>query len=351
MQTAAVEALAPHPYQRRTLLVRNQRRFATPDCVFELLSEARRHRIDGPDRARRWAHLAWIAAERSPWEGRRRLQALAAAELGNALRLLGDWPSSIAHFRLAQSLAVGCPAEQMEVDILHASLLIQQERWVECWDRLQRASDAAGDDQGARYRIASKRGIAAKECGRFLDALELFREARELAGEPAERLAAMHNAVTVYADAGWWADGLDLYRRMEPHHPTMGELWCGRAGWLHGRLLHQAGDADAAARELQRARETVERYCRYWDLAEIVCDEADAWLAAGRPEEVVELAVVAETAFRAVGLEKRAARAAGLLRAAGVVEGARAVLVVREMLRARRVATPGALTGQPSGSP
>lgn len=346
---ASAHELAVHPQARRIILVRERRVYATTERAEGLLAEARRHRLDRPERATRWASLAWMAGERVGGPEGAQVMALAAAEDANARRLLGQWRRAESLFRLAWSQLPtrGGPAE-LEILLLESSLAIQREQWVRAWDDLQRATELATalGDLAAMYRALSKRAIACKETGGYVEALELLRDARDMAPDGAERIRSLHNAVVVYCDAGWWRDGLRHSDSLQPHYAMLGSLWRARGDWLRGRLLGGADDWDRAARRLTRARMEIATHSRYWETAEVLCDEAEALLRAGRVERVRGLADVAVVAFQAIGLEGRADRAAGLLRVAGTAEGARAMLVLRQMLRARRIgAPPGASRG------
>lgn len=346
--SAQAHELAVHPQPRRVMLVRQRRVYATPERAESLLAEARRHRLDRPDRASRWAGLAWMAAERVGGVEGLRLQALAAAEDGNARRLLGQWRRAESLYRLAWSrLPERGGGEELEILLLEASLAIQRETWARAWDLLHRATrlaEARGDPDGL-FRARTKCGLASKEAGRYVQALEYLRDARDVAPTPGERVHALHNGVVVYADAGWWRDGLAYSEVLGPYYQALGPLWSARGDWLRGRLAGQAGRWELAADCLRRARVAIEAHCRYWETAEVLCDEAEASLRAGRVEEVGELAYIAAEAFRAIGLERRARRAAGLLRVAGTVEGARALVVLRGMLRARRTSAPPGARG------
>lgn len=306
------------------------------------LAQARRYRVERPDRASRWASYAWIAAEGLAGPDGQGLRALAAAEDANARRLLGDWPAAESKIRLAHSqLRPGMDAQRLEVSLLEASLAIDREQWVRAWDRLQWSTDMARQrgDPEALYRAMSKRGIACTTVGRYSEAMTLFCTARQVAGHRYDlRLEALHNLLGVYAAAGWPRDGLRFLEVIEPLYADAPAILVGRRWWLEGRLLCQAGQPLDGAARLRDARQVIAEHHRYAELAEVVCDEAEAWLQAGEPGETMELARVAEKAFAAVGLARQASRAAGLLRCAGVMAGGLAISAVRTLLRARRTA-------------
>ena len=340
LSRAEIDRLATHPQERRVIMIREGRRYRGIEAAAGLLAKARGHRVDRPDRASRWAALAWLAAEGLPGVEGARLRALAAAEDGNAQRLCGHWRSAESRFALAHSqLGTGMEPERLEVQLLEASLATQREQWIRVWTLLQSATETARrlGDSGALYRALSKRGIACTDTGHYVEAVRLFVEAVEVAEDrPALRLEALHNAVAVYAEAGWPRDGMERYQRIAPYYSTLGPLWQGRAAWLRGRLEGQLGRHDESAASLRAARETIAEHRRYWELAEILCDEAEAMISAGQVEGVAELAGVARQAFEAVGLGRRAARAAGLMRSAAAMGGFRAIATVRGLLRDRR---------------
>lgn len=342
----AVAALIEHPEGRRALVARNHPDFATAQAALDLVQQARVHRVRRPDRASRWAMLALEAAARVKGQMGARITALACVEDGNARRLLGEWELSEERFAAAHQALAGLEegGELLELRIVEASLAIQREEWIRAWDLLQAATVQAErcGDRSAMYRATIKRGIACKERRHYEVAVDLFLAARELAGDErhVRRMECMHNILATYADAGWLEEGLALWGAMEPHYRALEDPHLETRGrWVWGRLLRSLHPG-AAAPVLQRVRADLIAENHAWETAEALCDEATAWIAAGEPLRVLELVTVAQAAFGALGLEKRAARAAGLFRLAANLGTVRAICQVRELMRARRTTPP-----------
>lgn len=339
--TEAVTLLRDHPRARRVMIADQYRRLHTDEAARGLLAEARGYRSARPDRAREWARLAWHSACRLTGDNGRGLQALALAEDGNACRLLGLWRRAGDRLGLAEDRVAVEPESEaaLEVRLLVASYAIQAEQWMRALDALADATRLANahQDRDALYRATLKRGIAAKEMGRYADAVDLCREARRIAGPEQwhQRLVALHNGVTALVDAGMYGDAAETLRVMAPQYQRAPQPAKARRLWLEGRIAGGLGRWGEACRALREARLGMVEGAHYWEAAELVADEAEALFHEGRLGEVFALAEASLGMFESMGLERQAERAAQRLRlaAAGMVG---AITSFRRLLRQQR---------------
>lgn len=341
--TKAIRLLEGHPAGRQAIIAGNHPGLHSEGAVREILDRARSYRSELPVEASRWAMLAWSAALRVQTPAGPELQALALAEDGNARRLLGQWDRAEDRFRRAEELLADRPdtPAALEISLLISSLAIQREQWpraLAALDKSARLAQALGDD-GALCRSLLKRGIALSELGEYAQAIEACLEARTVAGpsRPVERLRALHNAAVIYVDGGWYEAALAVHRGIERYYADAPPHLQAQGVWLRGRIDCGLDRWIEGAQRFAVARELLAAGSYHWELSELLCDEAEAYLRIGRVGEVLALAGVAAAAYRAMGLAGRARRAASLFRAAAGGMGAIAALAAaRRMLRAQR---------------
>ena len=340
--SSAVHLLEDHPKLRRVMLAGHHARLHTEEAVRELLAHTAALRSEHPRQAGEWAMLAWQAATHLRTAAAPGLQAISLAEEGNAGRLLGQWSRAEMRFARALELVEGSPPglAAMEVHLLLASLAIQREQWARALASLEVAQPVADGlaDSGARTRVLFKRAFVERGLKRYREAVAADLAAWRIAGpeRPVEQLRALHNVTVTYADGGWPEAAREIQAGIAPWYNEAPHHLQAEGLWLRGRIACGLGSWDEGAEHLHAARCMLETRGYYWELAEILCDEAEAYLRIGRLTEVLELAPVAEAAHRAIGLEHRARRAASLLRAAAGGRALLALTTLRRHLREQR---------------
>jgi tetratricopeptide (TPR) repeat protein len=293
--------LAPLNPEEQLILVRSERRFASPHLVRILVERSHALRYRDPEQMLYLAHLAQTISESCSIEdlgSELRLSDLRAKAWGmyaNALRLgskLVEAEAAFAKARLYLTRGTGDPPLKARLREQEASLQIFQRRF----DLAIELAEEAGEiyrELGEVHSLAStlvQKAIASLYEGNAEIAARLLNRAIPLIDheeDPHLLLAACHNLVRCYIDLGCPEQGLKLYfKASELYQEFKDQLIRLRAAWQEGQLLRDLGHLRKAETSLLRARRGFLEQGLPFEVALVALDLSAVYVKLGEFEEV-----------------------------------------------------------------
>jgi tetratricopeptide (TPR) repeat protein len=294
-----LEELEAASLARQEMLVRNTRRFLSPDLAKLLLERSHSFRYGDPHQMLWAARLAVVIAERliseDPAEERRHSDLCATCyfQLSNALRALGDLAGAESATHSAQEFLQHGAGSLIARALVYeglGSLRTAQLRYHEAVHHYAAAVELLRDTGRAELvgRALVGQAIAAGESGAPEDALELLFEAiPKVEVDTRLTLAACHAVVRFLIDCGRideaacrWIELRSLYTKLD--EPILRI----KASWLEGLLLKAQGRYQAALKMLEDARSGLRERRLGYDGALVALDMADCYFRLGRTQEL-----------------------------------------------------------------
>jgi tetratricopeptide (TPR) repeat protein len=278
------------------------------------------------------------------------LRARAYAELGNARRIVNDFPNAEADFFRALRCAkagTGNPMIRAEILWLAASLY----RAARSFETASLLLDQAYEiylRSGERHlagRTLISQGIARAYAGRTLDAAESLQNGLRLADrerDPALFLAGAHNLIRLLIDEGHFADAREsirLYAGLYRQHGALFDRL--RLRWLEGLIAAGLGEPAEAEVAFLEARAGFAEHRLAYVEALISLDLAALWLTQGRTAEIGALLAEVLGTFRALGIRREAIAVLLMLEEAAQAERLTASLVTSAAARLQKLEGEG----------
>jgi tetratricopeptide (TPR) repeat protein len=227
------------------------------------------------------------------------LQARAAAALGNALRIRGDFGAAEKCFQGAErslKSGTGDPVEKAHVLLLKASLRGNQQRFRDAFqllDRVMGFGRRCGDSHLCGKAMIT-RGFLLGLAGDPEAAIRHLTEGLQKvdpATDPRLVIVARHNLTLYLAEGGRYAEALRLLENARPLYYQVGDqMGLLRLRWLEGKIASALGhfrEAEAFLRGVQK--ELIDRELGY-DAALLSLDLATIYARQGRGPEMRRLA-------------------------------------------------------------
>jgi len=318
MLWAELSAMPPEEQIRR---MGNDRRFASPELIRQLIDGSRAVRFENPEKILHLAHLACLAAELcsvdetgSP-ERLADLRSQGWRQYANALRVRGKRRESEAAFARAQRYCeegTGDPPVRAKLFAQMVSLRIFQRRF----DDAVRLADEAGriyKEIGQTNAFASamvQKAVAELYAGDPEAAVRTLNRAIpriDPAEDPHLLLAACHNLVRCYIDLGRPEQALSLYfEARDLYREFQDSLILLRAGWQEGQLLRDLGHLHAAETALLHAREGFIEQGQLGETALVSLDLASVYVNLGDMEKLAEVVATTVPICRTLGVDREA---------------------------------------------
>lgn len=309
--------LERHTAEERLAMVKAGKDFWSPGlCVLVCEKSVEAAANDG----REAEELSWLAVEiarRVPGgkARRARLEGLAQAFVGNALRVRGQLPSADQAFKISAELwrqGTGTFHELIDpsrVLDLEASLRRAQRNLRLSLDLLERAFPLARSAR-ARGRILLLRAKALEEKGDHVEALAVLDEAEPYvfqAGDLHHIFAFGINRLTVLCNLdrlGEAAAGVKEIRALADRlHSAFHQT---RVRWLEGRVAAGFGQVEKAVAALREVVDAFAARESTYDCALVLLEVAVLLLRQGKAEEVCRLTSQLEPVFEANGVHREA---------------------------------------------
>ncbi len=243
------------------------------------------------------------------------LQARALLELANSYRVVGDFARSEAAFLRALDLAARGSRDPLLVAALAdraASLFVAQRRFAEAFRLLDAVHDlyrSLGDLHLAGRALVSK-GLHAGYAGYPEQALELLSaglKSIEPQSDPMLFAAAIHNTLLFTIDCGRFLTARRLLRDARRLTDFYGEpLNALRLRALEGRIACGLGDLDAAERAFDEVRRGFVDRALPYAAAIVTLDLLAVWLRQGRAAEIRAQVDELLATFQAFGIRREA---------------------------------------------
>jgi tetratricopeptide (TPR) repeat protein len=239
------------------------------------------------------------------------LRATSWKERANALMRLGQFPAALDSLDRAERLYRRLPGPALGlaiVALVRAGVLYEQQRLEEAAalaEQAERSFDHLGDAKRRADALFLRAGIRYE--ARDLDtAVSLFRQIVDSGEENNEirRVAhGSHGAGVCEVERGNLGEAslhfhkaLVIFREIGPERFRIATEW-GLA-----RVVLRGGKLDEAIRRLRAVAADFERIGMLTDVALVGLETAEAWLAIGRPKEIVELGRHLFTVFTKAGM-------------------------------------------------
>jgi len=297
--------------EREARIVGARTRFRSR-ALAELLVETGRELVrEDPAEARSLAELVptvllWTpGALEHPWSHVLRLRAL--AHRANAQRVAGDLVAAGETFRQVRALANARPPADPEVELelgsLEASLRIDQGRFVEAVDLLDRSiqmQQGMGDGRGLSRSLVQK-GICLAESGAHAAATAAMRKAIALLSPETDEplyVGAVLNLALCLCEADDHAAAREV---VESHRSLFGrqtDAWSTlKREWIEGRIALGLGELETAERLLGAVRHAYLERNSGLDAAMVSLDLATLLLRQGRTSELKEISRLIQPVF------------------------------------------------------
>ncbi|MFL6264187.1 MAG: hypothetical protein ACJ76Y_31260 [Thermoanaerobaculia bacterium] len=335
--------LTQYPVGRRTLLVRNCRRFHTWGFCEVLLSRSQEQNFQEPALGESLALLAvevldYLEPSVYGSEPLEDLRARAWAYVGNSRRIKADLQGAEEAFTFAFSflrLGTGEPMERALLLDLNASLLTKQRRFSRALSHLRR-SVAIFLELGERHRagralvkMSSVHAVAGEpEKAIFLlhQALRLIDPARE----PRLLLIAWSNLIDDLTETGQFMEAQKLLVKVGPLYRKFPQPWFKNARtWIEGKIARGLGQAEQAESLLLMARDGFLFADAAYDTALVSLDLASLYAQQGRTAELKRLSEEMLPIFSSRQIHREALAALDYWRQAVEAEQACTALVAK----------------------
>jgi len=336
-----VEELLEHPHKRRLTLIRNSRRFQTPELCELLIDKGYDQRFSDVTLGVELTDLAIAVGQQlddevyGPGEARD-LVGRAWAYHGNAQRVASDLRQADKAFQEASR----CFAEGLKGDLDKAllcrftALLLRARREFEEAHSLQNQAIELylrqGETLRGAYVMADQAlgvlygGEPERAIPRFEQAFELFLEL----GEERGIASVQHNLALCLTEMGQNEKALEMVAEVRPLLQSFGDfVSLIRLRWLEGKILHALGRDWPAEEALVEARDAFIEELIGYDAALVCLDLATVYAGLGRTAEMRELAERMLPIFQSRDVHREAMAALILFREAAQAETATLALV------------------------
>ena len=286
----------------------------------ELLIYVHRCLPGRPQDALRFAGLALLVLDHAPESPHAiDVRVRATAHVGNVVRIRGGLQAGhiVETARWIMNHAdLANPLTAAEVDWIEGTLRRHQRRFDEALPLLQRAA-IAYQKYGApldSYRVALSLALVYQDMGDYQRAAEIPLVVMAADVPPYLRIAAAQNVALAWADAGHTEQAAALIEEAEEILVQADPLTRTRSSWIKGRIAKGLKDWDAAEFHLRAAAHGMRRLEKPYDVALIHLDLSAVFLAAGRSNEVRQLAEELVAVFDGFGVHREAITALALYR-------------------------------------
>jgi len=307
------------PTLRQQFLVRNSRRYLSPDLARLLAERSFELRFQDPRRMLRAAQLAATIAERLQEEGSGNaaqladLRASCTSQLCSALRVTGDLSGAEREITTALS-ALRRGTGEAALRALVLTSLGALRKWQCRYESAIRAYEEAAEiyrDLGKRHELANVlvgHAAALLYTGDPESGLALLYEAMpKIEGErdPRLTLAACHAVVNCQMDAGHIEDASLKWIELRFLYEQIGDpLMRLKGQWLEGRLMIAQGVIPAGIRLLEKTRAKYQEHGMAYDAAVVAVHIAQGHLSLGRHDRARSLIAEVAPVFRDLNVEK-----------------------------------------------
>ena len=326
--------LAPHPQERRLLLVRNSRRFRSLGLCELLIDRAFEMGFEDLALAVDFGRLAIEVADLldcsdSKAEILQDMKCRAHSILGNALRISGSLAEANEHFGLAEQCLSQGTGDQLE-----RARHLELKSYLAGENRQFSIVFSLLDEAIRIYRLHNEyhrlgrtliiKGHQLGEKGDVSGAVAALKQGLgyiDISSEPRLALVAKHNLVKHLYQAGRYHQALALLPETRELHKQMGsEMDRVRFRWLEGTILRESNDLEAAESILQQVKDVfIERKVAH-DSALVSLDLAAIYHRQGRTAELKQIASEMLTIFHALRINREAIAALVLFQKAVEVE-------------------------------
>jgi transcriptional regulator with XRE-family HTH domain len=332
--------LRPYTARERRALVKEAGEFHSWALCELLCAESIRAAADHAARSIELAELALeVALSVGGEEGWRWLvEGYARAFLGNALRVAGELAAADRALARARELwTAGAAADTGVLDgarllDLESALRIDQRRFAEALELLDRALAAAGGDEARARRLLAK-SQALEEMGKCDQALGALRQAAPLldgASEPRLRWMLLFHLALNLCLLGHAAEAQEGMGELRLLTIQLGNaLDTARLRWLEGKVAAGLGNLPEAVAAFQEVRVRFADQGIGYDAALVTLELAELLATAGRTAEVKALSQQTVPVFRKLGIHAEAQRALQVFREAAESERLSAELAHR----------------------
>jgi tetratricopeptide (TPR) repeat protein len=340
--------LLEQPPGRRSLLIRNSRRFQSWTLCQRLIAHSFELGFSDPSKSLEFGELAAEVAERLPRDEVNPrlvedLKGAAWAQIGNAQRIISDLRKADEAFQIAShclSRGTGDPLELANLCDLESSLRRAQRRFDESRELLTRAIVLYREmaETQLEGRALIKMAMVSLAQGEPEPAIELLRQAFELidaALEPRLAYSAQTNLVLCLIESGRFLEAqAALSRAHRLQRQSGNELDLLRLDWLQAAIATGLGQLEMAEELLLRTQREFARYGIGYTAALVSLDLAAIYAKQGRTAEMKQLAQEMLPIFRSRDVHREAMAALLTFREAVQAEQASAALVrhVRDYL-------------------
>jgi tetratricopeptide (TPR) repeat protein len=309
------------PREAQLTLVEEDKRFAVPQLIQQLLDRSHAVRYQDPEAMLHWARLARAISSRSTVgavgsaERLADLQAKAWGQYGNALRVAGQLREAEGVLVTAQRyLEVGTKEPFLKASLQehNASLYIFQRRFDEAISALSEAAEIYRQ-LGESHAFAStlvRSAPAFLYAGNPEAAVDLLNQAIPLIDhetDPHLLLAACHNLMRCYIDMDQPERALSIYSETRDLYKEFGDsMILLRANWQEGNLLRDLGHLRAAETALLRARQGFMERNLMYEVAVVCLDLAALYVKLKSVEDLKETVTAALPIFRGLGVDREA---------------------------------------------
>ena len=340
-----IEVLRRLPQNEQLALVRAQEEYWSWALVERLCEESVVQASRDLGRATFLARLARATARRlpGPKDWVHRVRAFAAAHAANVLRVSGRLKAADALFQKAKPLwAAGYDPDGVldpgRLLDLEASLRRDQRRFEEALDLLEQAQ---GVSRRPAHTLINK-GFTLEVIGEYERAIETLLEAEALPdvqADPRLRNILRCNLALNFSHAGRFSEAAELARQAREVAAEMGDaIVLLRMTWIDGHIAAGMDRTGEALSLLGQARRGFSARGMAYDVALALLEEAALLLDEGRTSEVKALTRHLPAIFAAEEVHREALAALRLFHEAAQREAATAELarrVLRYLLRAR----------------
>jgi tetratricopeptide (TPR) repeat protein len=239
-----------------------RRRFRGGLLVRKLISEQRRYLHSSPAEAHHWAELAYHVALESPGFSMD-LQALAYAQMANALRAAGKLILASRHFQQVRYMVQHCQVGDLEIlaEIfqLEGSLRKDQRKFAQARKLLERSillSRLIEDRTGAISSLLLLAEIAHSEntLDKAISDVRRLLEIIDARDDPFLYYLSRHNLACYLTAAGFFAEAATLRLEDEPLcRAYFGSVDRIRLAWIDGRIAQGQENHDLALELLETA--------------------------------------------------------------------------------------------------
>ena len=346
------EELLEHPPKRRLTLVRNSRRFQSPELCQLLIDKGFEQRFTNVQLGVELTELAVALGEHVPDEAwgpkeTRDLLGRAWAYFGNAQRVASDLRLADRAFQEADRYFAGGLGKDLDKALLYrfTALLLRARRDFEGartrQDQAMKLYLRQGETRAA-VQIMSDQGLGLLYEGRPEPAIAKLEQALALVtplGDPREVATVRHNLAFCLAETGQHEKALEEIAGVRSALQGVGDtLSLVRLRWLEGKILHALGHDWRAEKALIEARDAFVEEGIGCDAALVCLDLATVYARQRRTAEMRELAQSMLPIFQSRDVHREAIAALILFQEAALAETATLALVekVSRYLQAAR---------------